>query len=49
MRVFKLDNVVKKADNEKKINKYLAQGFKEIIVKKDKEKAPAKKAEAKGE
>lgn len=49
MRAFKLDNVVKKTDNVTKINKYLAQGFKEIVAKKEEKKAPTKKAEAKGE
>ncbi len=32
MRTFKLDNVVKKTDNEVKAKKYLALGFEEIGI-----------------
>ncbi|GEK88888.1 Rho termination factor, N-terminal domain [Alkalibacterium putridalgicola] len=32
MRTFKLDNVIKKTDNDVKIKKYLAMGFKEIEI-----------------
>lgn len=42
MRTFELDNVIKKTDNETKIKKYLAQGFKEVKAKKEENKAPEK-------
>lgn len=32
MRTFKLDNVIKKTDNDVKIKKYLGMGFKEIEI-----------------
>lgn len=43
MRAFELDNVIKKTDNETKIKKYLAQGFKEVGAKSEEKKAETKK------
>ncbi|SFB90659.1 Rho termination factor, N-terminal domain [Alkalibacterium subtropicum] len=46
MRTFKLDNVIKKTDNDVKIKKYLAMGFKELEVQEAQEAGEDEKKEA---